>query len=225
MYNFAYLIWALLFLPLWLIFFIARKDFRKPMILLALPFAIPGPITEFVWFLKDYWNPLIYVSKTGFIIQDMVYIFLLSGALMFLYPLLFHKSIGNTFDWKKFLYVALISLGTCIIVILLGFKSIYGLFAGQIPTAIFIWWQRPNLVKVSIFNFFYGCLLAFCVFSIMLKIYPHFVTDWWNVKNLFGSFIAGVPLEEILWLGFIGLGYGLLPEFVFVNKSNIIRKN
>jgi len=215
MYSYAYLVSALVFLPIWLVIFILRNDFRKPMFILGLVFALFGPFTEFFGFLNNYWNPLAYLSTFQFLVQEIVYIFLVAGALFFLHPLLFRKKLGHKINLLRFAIVLFISLATFFIFTLFSAKDFYGILLGQVPVMIYVWSNRPDLAKVSIFNFMYGCLLAFCAFTILLYFYPNIVIDWWNTKNLMGIFIHGVPLEEILWLGFVGAGYGLLPQFIF----------
>ncbi len=215
MYSYAYLIWALAFLPLWLLFFIARKDFRKPIIILGLIFAVGGPLTEWLGFLKNYWNPLATISPLQFVLEELLYIFLLGGALFFLYPLLFKVDIGQRINVSRLAIVLASSLVVFFLAIALGLKSFDGIFLGQVPVAIYAWITHPNLIKISLFNFVYGCILAFYGFNVLLFFFPNIVPAWWLTQNLWGIYLHGVPLEEIVWLGFVGLGYGVLPEFVF----------
>ena len=218
MIAYGYIIWGFIFFPLWLLFFLSRKDLRKPMITLGLIFAPQGAIYEFNWLLKDYWNPLVSMTKISFVLQEMAFIFIMVGVL-FLYLLLFVKKLGNKIDWNNIIIPILTSLITFEVIKIIGIKSIYALYLSQTSTAFYIWLKQPTLIKVSLFNFAYGCLLAFIGFSIFQRLFPDILGMWWNLEKLSGIFIFTVPLEEILWLGFIGIGFGILPQFVYEEED------
>lgn len=221
MIAYGYVIWGFIFFPLWALFFFSRKDLRRPMIMLGLIFAPQGAIYEFKWFFKDYWNPLVSMTKISFVLQEMAFIFIISGVL-FLYLFLFVKKLGNKIDWNNVIIPILVSLVAFGIIKIMGVKSIYALYLSQISTALYIWLKEPTFIRVSLFNFAYGCLLAFIGFSIFLKLFPNIMGMWWNLEKLSGIFIFTVPLEEILWLGFIGMGFGILPQFVYGEEKSLV---
>ena len=214
MYKLAYLNWAIIFLPVWLLIFFLRKDLRKNMVVFGILFAVLAPIGEFIFFLRDYWTPLKFISIQSFISQEFVFVFLLTGIVLFSYPSIFRKSIGHELNWKKIIVILIIAgLPLGILTFLFRVKSIVSLFIGQILVGLFILLQKPKLVNVAAFNFIFGIILGFMGFFIFMKLYPNIINDWWLTNNLFGIFIARIPIEEIVWLGFCGLGFGLIPEF------------
>ena len=54
--KYAYLIGDIIFLAIWLVLYLLRKDIRKEMLIMSLIIAVVGPISEY-WYFKDYWYP------------------------------------------------------------------------------------------------------------------------------------------------------------------------
>lgn len=219
MYEYAFLVWGLLFLPLWLFFFMVRKDFRKPMIVLGLIFAVIGSPADLFYTLKDYWHPLNYVPVPSFIFQEMVFVFILAGAQIFIYPYLFKIKLGQHLNYWRAVKMFIFVIISFVLLVVMGLSSIEAVFAGQVLLAFYIWYQRRDLVLASFVNFAYSSIIAFLGIFILFKMYPDILQAWWKLENLYGIFIAGVPLEEIIWLGFTGFGFGLTPMFLFQNRK------
>jgi hypothetical protein len=63
------------------------------MILLGIIFGITAPISDFLWFVKDYWHPLVSVSPIIFTLEDFFCVFILTGVMLFTYPAIFEKKV------------------------------------------------------------------------------------------------------------------------------------
>ncbi len=85
MYNYVYLTGAVIILPIWLVLFFIRNDDRKSMVLVGLYVVILAILLEFIWFLKDYWYPLKYISISVFLYQETIFAFLLGGIASSIY--------------------------------------------------------------------------------------------------------------------------------------------
>lgn len=220
-YQFAYIIWGLLYLPAWLLFFLLRPDLRKPMLTMGLIFLPLAPLAEFTLFLGNYWNPVRFTTPVLFTVQELIFVFLIVGVMTAFFPTVAKIKLGESIKWNNLLI--LLGLAFITIVILFfgfGVRAILAVFSGQIVSPLILWIYNPKLIKGSAESFFFGSALAFLVFLVMLQIYPSFVSDWWLTERLLGIFIAGVPVEEILWLGVTGLGFGLMPSFIWSHRND-----
>lgn len=185
------------------------------MIVLGLFFTLFGVPADFLFSLKDYWHPLETVSTFSFILQDLFFVFVLAGAQIFAYPFVFKQKISQSINWKRIILATFIAaLPVIVLTPFFGVNSVIAMAVGQIILAAYIWYQRPDLIRVSVFNFIYSSILAFVGIFILFKMYPSILETWWVLENLSGFYFAGIPLEEILWLGFTGVGFGLYPQYV-----------
>lgn len=223
MYDFIYIQGAVIFLPLLFAIAIRRKETLKfiPAILI---FALLAPITDFLWFIDVYWRPLGFLSPSSFVLQEILYVFAALGIGFFIYPTVFGKKIGNIIHWSLFGKLLLVGgVLVSIFLYILKLPSIWSLYFVQLLLAITLplFYRRYELFKVVGFNFIIGSLLAFTSFILLLEIKPNILADVWLTENLVGIYIARVPLEEILWLGFAYTSVGLLERISFQTKNRL----
>ena len=92
--QYAYFIGCLIFLVVWLLFFVLRKDLSKEMIfgsLLAMPFGL----SESLW-VPEYWNPpslFNLISNYGVGIESFLLFFICGGTAAVIYEIIFKKKI------------------------------------------------------------------------------------------------------------------------------------
>lgn len=215
MYNWTYFNGALIILPLWLSLFIFRKDLRKQMIFLGCLIGFLAPFVEFGWFLKDYWNPLLYVSHFNFIWQEIVFGFLLGGIASVIYEALSgKKEIKGEFKFLNFILpIGILVICFVFFTNILHFNSMYSNYIGFAGTTLFIFIKRKDLIKDAFVSGVVTGIIAFIGYPILLKIYPNLIADWWFLNNISGILIIGIPLEEIIWFYLFGLFTGALYEF------------
>ena len=108
MYQFVYLAWALIFSLIWIAIFLIRKDLRKSMLLLGVIFGVVAPTSDFLWFLRDYWHPLVSVSPLIFTLEDFFYVFILTGVMLFSYAAIFKKK-ADKIDWKRLIIIQMMA--------------------------------------------------------------------------------------------------------------------
>jgi len=201
---YGYLIGALIATLFWLIIFFTRQDLRKQMVitgLLFLPFFLFDKML-----IPSYWQPRVLFDlydKLGFSLESILFIFTASGVFAVLYKFAMRKTeniptkisvskrtiLFLVYIYSTFLILTSLGLGAHILSMLIPFVAII----------IFITIQRPDLLKLIIMSGILGFGLYFTSLLIFSHFLPNFFTNTYNLGNLWGIFILGIPLEEVLW--------------------------
>jgi uncharacterized protein YggT (Ycf19 family) len=88
--QYAWLIWSLIFLLLWLLVYFFKKPFRKEMLRVSIwtmPFGLTEPL-----FIPQYWNPPTLFNlgqKTGFDLESLIFSFAIGGIGSVLFKIVF----------------------------------------------------------------------------------------------------------------------------------------
>ena len=88
--KYAYLLGTIIFLIIWLILYLHRKDLRKEMIVMSMLVAILGMFSEYLWWTHDWWRPQT-ITGTTIGIEDLLLGFTNGGIAAVLYEELFKK--------------------------------------------------------------------------------------------------------------------------------------
>ncbi|MCX6766259.1 MAG: lycopene cyclase domain-containing protein [Candidatus Moranbacteria bacterium] len=214
MYNYAYLTGALIILPVWLILFFFGAKGRKGMISVGLYVAFLAIPLEFIWFLKDYWYPLKYVSASMFVSQELIFGFFVGGIVSVIFSDKNNKKSKENFNVIRFLIPLGVLFSSMIVFSnLIGFNSIYACDIGFAITACMILYLEPDLIKKSFISGFLMVATSVIGYLILLTIYPNIVRDWWLLRNISGILAFGIPIEEILFFLLFGLSFGPIYNF------------
>lgn len=89
--QYSYLIGSLLFILIWLVFFLRRKDTRKEMLIISLLFGIAGLLSQIIY-INDWWKPLT-ITATSIGIEDFLFGFSIGGISSVVYEHLFSKRV------------------------------------------------------------------------------------------------------------------------------------
>jgi hypothetical protein len=233
MYN--YLIGCGIIAVLWLIMFFLRKDLQKPMVrsgfyyvlVLSIGFITIRLITisrpEYISIIPGYWNPdtLFNLGRItgGYSIEDFLYMFFSGGIVTFLYNYVFRKRIVIKRKYH-FHFLAIIIGGLIALVIsFLSVNLIWALIAFGAGSAIVIWFERKDLIKHSIIGGILYASFYFIFFSIFGIIFPHFVVQFYSIRDLSGFFVLGIPLEEIVFALSFGLSWAPIYEYIHGEKN------
>src|SRR6266436_4945691 len=73
---------------------------------------------------------------------------------------------------------------------------------------------RSDLIPTMFTGALSFTVLYFALFLVFLFLYPGFVQRYYNVPNLLGIYIAGVPIEELLFAGTGGAIWSVGYEYV-----------
>lgn len=214
--QYAWLIWSLILLGIWLLVFSSLKDktSKKEMIVVSLWTSLLG-LTEPI-FVPEYWSPpslFDLAIKTGFDIESLLFSFGIGGLAAVIYERIFrvkHEQISEKEKHKpRHKYHSLVLLSAPIIFVLLliftNLNSIYSTFIALISGGLFTWYCRPDLKKKMIVSAFIFLGLYFLYFLTLRIAYPGYVEQVWNLDAISGILILGVPFEELMFA--FGLGF------------------
>jgi hypothetical protein len=224
MYRFAYLVGDGILAVVWLLFFFLRKDLRRQQLFVSLILAPIAPLTDYLWFYKDYWRPQYLISfKVGQIplgLESSLFIFLLGGIATVLYEIVFKKR--HAFGKPRNLMTIIVILPVIItttFLMKLGLNSIWASSLGMLSISIIMIIIDHDLIKDAVWSSLLMLGLSVVFYLVWLNIYPEVIQRFWITNALTGIKIWKIPIEEIVWFTCTGAGFGILYEFwLNVNK-------
>jgi hypothetical protein len=80
--------------------------------------------------------------------------------------------------------------------------------------ALVLGYLRRDLIPLMLVSTAIFTLLYFCLFLWVLFLYPQFVERFYNLQNLLGIYIRGVPIEELLFAATGGAIWSVGYEYV-----------
>lgn len=212
---------SLILFGIWIILFIFKTNLRKEMLIASI-FTMPFGLTEPL-FVPEYWNPitLFNLAKTiQFDLESLIFSFVIGGIGAVLYESIFrvkHIKISKHEMHMKRHKMHPLALSSPIIVfaILFFLTKLNPIYIGIISMffgALFTLYCRPDLKN----KIWYGGLLFFLIyfvsFLISIMIYPNWVQATWNLKEISGILILGIPLEELLFAFTFGMLWSSVYE-------------
>ena len=206
-FRYAWALWSSAFLLPWLGLWLLAPAFRATMwrvSLATMPFGLTEPL-----FVPAYWNPpslFDLAQKTGFDLESLVFSFAIGGVGSVLYNALtrqqpqFMPSPVRELRRHRWHRAALfVPIVTFIGLYWLPWNPIYPAIAamatGGVATAI----CRPDLARKSLVGggIFLGFYAAFM--SALLVFAPGYIERVWNLPQLSGIAVLGIPMEELLF--------------------------
>lgn len=200
-YSYAYIFGCLILLAAWLLLFFLRSDLRREMwwaTLIGLPF---GLIDYFL--VPNYWHPaslfnLMKIYRVG--IESFVFVALMAGISGVIYQFLFDRLLSKIPDQKRIKFWPQVLALIIFILLSLAFPSraVYFLMVAGFVGSIIIAFYRHDLIKQILFSAVIFSLFYWLVFYLVILAFPDLVIKFYTVSNLWGIFLVGVPLEEIV---------------------------
>lgn len=216
-----WLIFSLILFGIWLIIFIFNKRSKKEMFYVSL-FTMPFGLTEPL-FVPEYWNPpslFNLATKTGFDIESLIFSFAIGGIGAILYNILFdvnQKKMSKKEIKNKKYKLHLFGLFSPIIIFLplqifSNLNPIYSAGIAMFVGAIATLFCRTDLKEKIILSGILFLGLYFIFFLLFNLVYPYAIEEFWNLEELTGILIFGVPLEEMFFAFTFGLMWGSIYE-------------
>ena len=206
-YHYVWLIWSSAFLLPWLVLFLRLAAFRQTMLLMSI-FTTPLGLTEPL-FVPRYWNPpslFDLAQRSGFDIESLIFSFAIGGVGAVLYCVATGKALGALDATERVAprhrYHRLALIAPVVVfpgLFALPWNPIYaaivalGVGGGAIAAC------RPDLARSVVIG---GGLFTalYAAFLIFLEIgAPNYISQVWNLADLSGVRLAGMPLEELLF--------------------------
>ena len=213
-YHYVWLAWSSAFLVPWVLLYWLVPRHRSAMWWASVCMA-PFGLTE-PFFVPEYWNPpslFELAQRTGFDIESIIFSFAIGGIAAVLYNIIMRKrtealSLAERHHWRHGWHRWAVATPFALFPILyfLPWNVIYAGIAAMIAGAIAMVLCRPDLKS----NTLVGGVLFLAIYTIFLLglkwSAPGYVAQVWNLKDLSGILIYGLPIEELLF----GFAFGLV---------------
>ncbi|MBD98781.1 MAG: hypothetical protein CMO34_02975 [Verrucomicrobia bacterium] len=223
--------WSIIILVVWYVIYRFKPTYRKVMLKMSLitaPFGLTEPL-----FVPEYWFPpslFNLAETTGFDIESIIFSFSIGGIGAILYQLVSNQTITiiNSEERKlkrHRLHLLILYVPPIIFIILAYFTNLNHIYCGVLALfvgALATLYCRPDLKSKIWIGGLLFTLLYFIYFGSILLFYPKYVELFWNLDELSGILIFGVPLEEFFFAFSFGMYWSSLYEHLFWKKT--IRK-
>lgn len=212
MYPYAYTVWALASLVVWLGIYRALPRVRREMLILSLIVAPIGILGGYFHSL-DYFLPQ-RLFGTLWSIEDVIIGFTYGGIAGALYEFLGYdrkERPQRPGYWTYGLFViALASLwmwfaGT------IGLNSAYAFIGTAFGLGLFMCVLRPRLWRHALFTGSAFCVAHTLFYVAFFSVFPNAIF-WWHLEQVSGVLLWGIPLEEFLWVFSWGFAIGPASE-------------
>lgn len=214
--QYAWFIWSLALLIIWVVVYLSlrNKESKKEMLVVSLWTSLLG-LTEPL-FVPEYWDPpslFDLALKTGFDIESLLFAFGVGGLAVVIYERIFRvqhtkMNTGEKHHPRhKYHLLALLSAPIIFVLLLLftNLNSIYSTFIALIGGGLATWYCRPDLKKKMFVSALIFTFLYFAYFLTLIIAYPGYVESVWTLAAISGILILGIPLEELMFA--FGLGF------------------
>jgi hypothetical protein len=220
---YEWLAFSLMFLGVWLAIFAARPVLRKEMFwvsLFTMPFALTEPL-----FVPEYWNPpslFNLAATTRFDIESFIFCFAIGGVASVLYESLVRvrhekmdsREINRVKRAEHYAAFAVIPIAFAALEFATGLNSIYSASAAMLLGSACVAAFRPDLLRMMVVGGLVFLALYFIFFLLFTLAYPGIVQEAWNLPELSGILVLGVPLEELLFASTFGMMWSGIYEFM-----------
>jgi hypothetical protein len=233
-YHFAYAAGALFFALIWAAFYLGGKTRRMAMITMGVIVGIAGALSEY-FFIPEYWHPyyvfefrLNFPHKT-FIFgpEDFFYAFFISGIYYALFDV-FHNSRKSEaakfrLTFRGFLrYLAFSGIFLVgLYLFMLKFSVMNSTLLTMVLLNIFMHIKNPGYTRAALLAGFSAGIGYWLVYVLVLvPIFPDSVGLFWNRSGISGIYLAGIPVEEMLYAFVMTVFIGPFYRFVFVDQPD-----
>lgn len=216
--QYGYLIATLLLGGLWTILFFIRPDLRKEMLWMSI-LIVPAGLTE-RYFVPIYWNPgnlFNLINKIGFGIESIAFSFFVGGVAGVGYEVFARKHLRKKIPpsrTTRFIPPTVMFIGFFLATYFGLNMHIYSVLLAALLTVLSIIFFRYDLSGEIFFGGLSFAFVYFIIFFFLLMIFPSYVQDVFTVENLWGYYIGGVPIEELLFAFAVGAACAPLYEHI-----------
>jgi len=216
MYAYAYLVGCGILAIFWTTIYLKRGDLRKE-ILWASFAGMPFGVLDYL-LVPRCWHPdslFNLINRFGMGIESFLFLFFMSGLCSVIYEFVFRKKIEKTNKHGSHVLALVAPLAAFFaFAIFFPGEAIYVFIAAGIIGTFFIVLARRDLLLKAIFSGVLFAIFYGFVFFLVVRLFPELVQNFYNLENMAGIFIAGVPLEEILAGLFVGSFWSVSYEYV-----------
>ena len=217
-YHYSYLVGVLIFGAAWVACYIFGKKYRAEIrwgTLISAPMALTN-----ILFVPQYWTPpslfdLDQKIKVG--IEDFLWAAAVGGIASVVAEILLEEKLsGIRKRTRKRHFAPFVIVVVVFIALQLWHpgQTIYNTIIVFAVGALVIAYLRSDLIPTMLVGALSFTVLYFTLFLIFLSLYAGFIQRYYNVPNLLGIYVAGVPIEELLFAGTGGAIWSVAYEYV-----------
>lgn len=218
-YHYSYLVGVLIFWVAWIVCSILGKTYRSQIrwgTLIAAPMALTSLL-----FVPQYWTPpsLFDLDKRIRVgIEDFLWAAAVGGIASVVGEIFLRERLGAIRRSRHMRHYAPFVLVLVVFVALhFGFhwKTMNTTIVSFAVGVLALGYFRGDLVPLMLTSAVSFAILYFVLFLGVLVLYPQFVQRYYNLPNLLGIYVLGVPIEELLFAATGGAIWSVAYEYVF----------
>lgn len=179
--------------------------------------GMPFGVLDF-FLVPQYWHPgslFGLMEKFGMGIESFLFMFLMSGMCSVIYEYVFKKRLRKIH--KKGTHIIAVALPLALFFIFAAIfreMAIYIFILAGLLGTLFILFARRDLLPQALFSGILFAVFYGFAFFLVIKMFPGLITSVYNLENIIGIFIFGIPVEEILAAVFVGAFWSMAFEYV-----------
>ncbi len=217
-YHYSYLVGVLIFGAAWLACYLIGKSYR-PEIRWGTLISAPMALTS-ILFVPQYWTPpslfdLDQRIRVG--IEDVLWAAAVGGIASVVAEILLKERLSALRKGVRKRHLAPFVVVVVVFIVLELWhpgKTIYNTIIAFAIGAVVIAVLRSDLIPTMLIGALSFALLYFALFLVFLFLYPGFIQRYYNIPNLLGIYVHGVPIEELLFAGTGGAVWSVAYEYV-----------
>ena len=198
MYQYTYLLMAILFLIVWILIFSLRRNLRREMIFTSIVGMIAGPFTE-IAYTRDWWTPIT-ITGTRIGPESILCGFALGGLSAVMYKFAFKKNTERSdlqLNWR-----ALIFFSPLVLILIFYFllkNSLMATILCVLIPIIFMCIYRKDLIVPAILSGIFLLITAVVVYNILNIFTPGWISAFWQFKNVPQIVFLNFPVDDVIW--------------------------
>jgi lycopene cyclase-like protein len=217
--HYSYLVGVLIFWVVWVVCSVLGKAYRSE-IRWGTVIAAPLALTSLL-FVPQYWTPpslfnLDQRIRVG--IEDVLWAAAVGGIASVVGEIFLRDGLAATRKSRHKRHYAPFILVVVVFVALhfgLHWKTMNATIVSFAAGALVLAYLRRDLVALMLTSAASFTVLYFALFLCVLLLYPEFVRRYYNLPNLLGKYVLGVPIEELLFAATGGALWSVAYEYVF----------
>lgn len=217
-YHYSYLVGVVIFWIAWVLCFVFGRTYRREMrwgTLIASPMALTSLL-----FVPQYWTPpslfnLDQKIRVG--IEDFLWAAAVGGIASIVGEIVVKEKLAAIRKSRhKRHYAPFVVIVALFVVLELWHpnRTMDNTIISFAVGAIVLAYIRRDLIPLMLTSTASFTILYFVLFLWVLLLYPEFVRRFYNLPNLLGIFVGGVPIEELLFAATGGAIWSVAYEYV-----------
>jgi lycopene cyclase-like protein len=230
--TYAYLLLSTSLLVVWLLLYGLRPDLRRQILWISLG-TMPLGLTEPSSSRRTGTHRPCLTRRTGFDVESLLFSFATGGIVFAAYDALARAAPAGSMraelhNPRHRYHLGAVMAAPAVFLVLLTitklnpiYAAALGLVAGFMATL----YCRPDLWAKMLVSGALFLLLYFGVFVVFNMVFPGYVAAVWNLPALTRIFVAGVPLEELMFAFTFGLYWSSVYEHLAWKRSRRMASN